>query len=109
MLMAAPLGLAPGTCAAAGAPGTVNTIDQTRLLRSSVRQQLTFSGQPNAERWSNHRRRRPSGLAGPAAGGLAAQPMRRIAGIAQPRPPSGHARTPGVVVDGGGRRWPYPL
>jgi hypothetical protein len=25
-----------------GVPGTVNTIDQTRLLRSSVSQQLTF-------------------------------------------------------------------
>jgi hypothetical protein len=26
-----------------GVPGTVNTIDQSRLLRSSVRQQLTLS------------------------------------------------------------------
>jgi hypothetical protein len=35
--------------------------------------------------------------------------MPRIAGTAQPRPPGGHARTPRVVVDGGGGRWPYPL
>jgi hypothetical protein len=49
MLMASPLGLAPRTGAAAGVPGTVNTIDQTRLLRSSVKQQLTLSGQPTAE------------------------------------------------------------
>jgi len=33
-------------------PGTVNTIDQTRLLRSSIRQQLTLSvnATPNAGR-----------------------------------------------------------
>jgi hypothetical protein len=42
MLMASPLGLAPARAPLQGVPGTVNTIDQTRLLRSSVRQQLTL-------------------------------------------------------------------
>src|SRR5512132_1324293 len=44
-----------------------------------------------------------------AASGLAAQPDAKDRGTAQPRPPGGHARTPRVVVDGGGGRWPYPL
>ena len=35
-----------GSCGAAGVAGTVNTIDQTRLLRSSVGQQLTLSVNP---------------------------------------------------------------
>src|SRR5215217_4205140 len=42
-------------------------------------------------------------------GGLAAQPDAKDRGTAQPRPPGGHARTPRVVVDGDGGRWPYPL
>jgi hypothetical protein len=48
-------------------------------------------------------------LSCPAAVGWQPSRMRRIAGTAQPRPPGGHARAPRVVVDGGGRRWPYPL
>ena len=38
--------MTPGTCTAAGRADTVNTIDQTQLLRSSVRQQLTLSVNP---------------------------------------------------------------
>jgi len=41
--MASPLGLPWARVQLQGAPGTVNTIDQTRLLRSSVGQQLTLS------------------------------------------------------------------
>src|SRR5829696_6969034 len=109
MLMASPLGLPPSRARLQGVPGTVNTIDQTRLLRSSVSQQLTSSGQPNAERWSNHRRRRPSGLAGPAAGGLAAQPDAKDRGhSAASSSWWACSDTPGGR-DGGGGRWPYPL
>ena len=46
-------------------------------------------------------------LAWPA--GLAAQPDAKDRGTAQLRPPGGMLGHPGVVVDGGGGRWPYPL
>jgi len=50
MLMASPSDWRPARARLQGVPGTVNTIDQTRPLRSSVGQQVTLSSVLRKER-----------------------------------------------------------